>query len=441
MEEIDFSAGDLGTGVGRSLAGAELAREVVRQELAGFRAERASSRLADAVRLGDAVHLPVAEMERMAGVSRQTIYNAKAAAVEARFMPVDGSLLQREVLTTLVAAGGAVPIAEIAARLQRDPLHIQAAVRGLADAGLCRPLSAGYEDPASWDLVAVAAEPAAEQQLRARFDELYVGRVASFAVYLAVSATEVSGIEAAARSVLSGLEHTLIAPNVAPSQMSGHELAIAVYSATSRLALHVAYDLWDEIRNRAGLQPQAARVVAVIPPTPAPQAPSDILDAFAEAIIEKISPAAVASVLRHRAAYAGGVTEKELAIRCLTAAATAMRRAVGQDRDPRPISDGEAAFGELMSVSPLHVDRARDGIQKPLVQALKLATDRLGPFPGGRLGSFKHPDEVAVTVEDVSPTPEELLQMALFAGAAVAAADGAVNEYDAAEAMALVARG
>jgi hypothetical protein len=69
--------GRLHIGVALRLRDPDLAKEVARQELGSVRSERLHPTLLERVRLGDAVGLTVVEMERMAGCSRQTIYNAR----------------------------------------------------------------------------------------------------------------------------------------------------------------------------------------------------------------------------------------------------------------------------------------------------------------------------------------------------------------------------
>jgi len=398
-----------------------LAREVARQELAAFKAERERTRLADAVRLARVVDLPIAEMERVAGVSRQTIYNAiDATASTARRRQADQSLLQREVLTAIVAKGGAIPIAELASRLNRDPMDLRLAITALEETGVCRVLRAGYADTHTWEALAVAAEPSAEAHLRARFDELFLGRAAAYAVYLVVDTREERQIAAAAEQLISSREHTVIPAGTA-SVMHGPELAFSVYAASSRAAIAIAADLWQEVRSVAELPTKPAQIIAVIPPTPAPNAESAVLDAFAQAIAENTESDKVAPVLLQREAYSGGQSEKHLAARCLTVAATAMRRSVGQDRDPRLIDDGDAAFGELMSVRPLVVDAKIERIQKPLIAALQLATERLGPIAGGRRGRFQ--GGAPNIVVDVQPSGQDLIEIATLSGVVVAAAD------------------
>ena len=70
----------------------------------------------------------------------------------------------------------------------------------------------------------------------------------------------------------------------------------------------------------------------------------------------------------------------------------------------------------------LHLPEPDETIQTPAVEAIRLAAERLGPFPGGQLGSFKGPDADPHIVDEVEPTDDDLIQMASTAGKAVNAA-------------------
>jgi hypothetical protein len=50
---------------------------------------------------------------------------------------------------------------------------------------------------------------------------------------------------------------------------------------------------------------------------------------------------------------------------------------------------------------------------------LDLAVERLGPLPGGRLGSLRAPGAPPVIVDEEGPTGSDLIQMARSAGEAV----------------------
>jgi hypothetical protein len=204
--------------------------------------------------------------------------------------------------------------------------------------------------------------------------------------------------------------------------MSGPELGLVVHAPTSRVAIAIAQDLGAELRERAGLKTESARMTAVVPPARALAVESPVLDEFTSTLVECLRSEDAQTTMIQRQRYAGGVSEKDMAARCLTAAARCLRRVLGQDRDPRSIGGGEVAFWEFEAVTPMHLDSTQQKVQKPLLTALTIASDRLEPIPAGRLGSFKAPGQAPAEVSGVTPTTQDLLQIARFSGIAVAEA-------------------
>ena len=425
------------TGVALSLRGAKLAQEVARQHLAASRSGRANVTLEDAIVLARAASLGASEIQRMAGCSRQTVYNLARQEGQLRRSVPPAPHRGFEALVTMVAAGGDVSIDELAKRLRLAHGDLIGVVGRLRDQGLVASLEPGPLVLQS----AVGATPAADEVLRDHLDDFLLTRDDSFSVYMHVEHDELSALSGAADELLSRHEHDLIDVSVAPSSLSGPVLAFTVHTSSVRRALEVASDVWDDLRqmcaNTAGLPPRPPRIANVIPPAMAPEAASYVLDAFCDGINEA-APAAGTHVLRARKRYAGDVDQRDLTGRCLTAAAGALRRSLGQERDPRPIHHGDAAFDEWQMVKSLHLDAARERIQRPLLDALDLATERLGPLPGGRVARLSaHGPSI---VEGVEPTQADLEQIAALAGRALghAAAFGAV---DPAQAMLGVALG
>jgi hypothetical protein len=409
---------DLYAGVTLGLGDDELPAEVARQQLATLRGERAVSPLVEAVRVAQAVGLKVAEMERMSGYTRQTIYTALRSLGEQddRSRPRDRSTVSQHVLVALCALGGEVPVPELAARLRLPREEVAMALQTLRAEQLCEVV---WPKPAEGLAnMSSSATAAGYRALRRLFNDLFLARPDGFSVYLGIEHDERKKIADAADVVISSHEHTLIAASVAPSRMTGPELALTVHAPTGRVAIAIAADLWSEIRQQAGLPNAVARITELIPPSAPPAADSVVLEAFSDAIINSSLHNANA-VTAAKMQYRGGIDERSLAGRCLTAAARALRRSVGQDRDPRPIADGEAAFGELMPVRGLSLDRERAPIQRSLSRALDLAADHLGPFRGGELGSFREPGQPPPIAERVEPTSEQLEEMASLAGQAV----------------------
>lgn len=396
------------TGFSRALSGNDLARELARLRLGATRTDRSPGSLADALTVGQAIGLNVSEMRRVAGCSRQTIYNALRDPIRP-VKPPDAQVAL-EALVVLVAADGALRVAELAGRLRLESLSVLGAVQGLAAQDLC-----GFDGPD--DSSAAWATERADEVLREDLDDLLVARPDSVAVYLHVEEIEADRIDSATHDLVSHHEYVLMRANLAPSVMSGPELALAVRAPTVRRAMAIAASLWDEVRNRAGLEPRPARFATVIPPAIPPHAGSLVLDAFLDAVVD-VAPEAEAEADLARSRYPGGVDERRLAGHCLTAAARALRSSLEQDREPRPIEHGEAAFFELQAVMPMHLDAPREKIQRALVTALKRAVEHLGPVPGGRLASFRGPAGPNV-VEEVHPTTEDLEFIAHHSGVGV----------------------
>jgi hypothetical protein len=62
------------------------------------------------------------------------------------------------------------------------------------------------------------------------------------------------------------------------------------------------------------------------------------------------------------------------------------------------------------------------------VKALDWATDRIGPLPGGRLGSLRAPGAPPAIVEGVEPTADDLEFIARQSGQAIGRAHAYNNE-------------
>jgi len=99
-----------------------------------------------------------------------------------------------------------------------------------------------------------------------------------------------------------------------------------------------------------------------------------------------------------------------------------LRRTLNQPKDPRPISDAEAAWSELEIVRGLSLDKPREPIRRAVKEALELAADRLGPFRGGEVGSFAAPGGTRRVLERIRPALDDLVRMAELAGRAVGTA-------------------
>jgi hypothetical protein len=403
--------------------------------LVSVKSDRATAPLHEAVRVGRAAGLGIAEMQRMSGYTRPTIYAALRAIDDRPPASLDPTLLTRQVLVVLGSTKGVIPLSEVAHRLRLQPAPVHGALLSLAAQGLCHLGCATGRDRAS---LSALATPLGRDTLRAIFDDLFLRRPDGFSAYLRVDESEQRLIQQAASGAMSHHEHTVIEASVAPSRMTGPELVLSIHAPSSRVALQIAHDIWNEMRERAGLAPVAARIMDLIPPSPLPCGESAVLDVFAAAVAET-APTSATAVMQARMRYAGGSDERALACRCVTAAARVLRRTVGQEHDPRPISNADAAWGELAPVRGIHVGIDQAPVKRATQSALEIAADRLGPFRGGELGSHKEPGKPPVVVEEIKPSASDLESMARHAGAAVGAAASLGAADGGAEMLAVVA--
>jgi len=413
------------TGVSRGLADHEVAAALARQRLTSRLTDRPVAALADCVQVGRAVGLTMSEMQRVTGFARQTLY---------RHLPSDDTAVRRpsrlqtsiEVLMLLAAEGDFASPSLLARRAGLDPPEVLRVVVELHDEGLC---DLTKEDSYSTSVEA-APTAATYDALREHFDELYLRRPDAIMVYIRVPEGQQAAYAVAADAILAKHEHAVIPRSVAPSVMTGPELAFPVNAPTIRRALAITREVWANVLSEMGRGFSEPFVANVIPPASFPPTmTSPVLDAFLEGLIDTGVPNGEA--LRSlRARFAGGVSEQELAGRCVTTAALALRRAVDNEREPRPIVDGDSAFAELSPARGVPVDREAAPIKAATVAALSLATDRLGPIPGGRLGSFRKQGQPPHSVEGVEPTSGELAEMARLAGSAVGRAS-AIGRLDA----------
>lgn len=404
------------SGIARGLAAADLPAEVARQMLAALKGERSQAPLSEAVRTGRVTGLGVSEMERMSGYTRQTIATVmRQLDSEQTESTADTTLLTRQVLVALCAAGGEVPLTELASRLRLDPARVHGALLALAAQGLANLAQSGGRGR---EHLSATPGPLATDVLRTLFDDLFLRRPDSFSVYLRIDTDERAAIEATAPALLSDHEYTLIEARVAPSVMSGPELALAIHAPTSRMAVQIAGDVWTDLRDRARLPEAPPQLADVVAPSPLPRGESAVLDAFMNAIVEAALDSA-GYAMRARMRYAGGLDERALACAALTSAARVLRGSLDQPKDPRPINDGDAAWSELEIVSRLRLDKKREPIRGAVHAALQLAADRIGPFRGGEPAGFGAERGV---VERVRPSEADLVQMAELAGQAVGAA-------------------
>jgi hypothetical protein len=420
------------TGVARSIPAEELAAAVARQRLTACLTDHPVAPLTDCLQIGAAVGLSMSEMQRVTGFARQTLYRHRPNDTGAERNPPRPQAAI-EVLMLLAAEGEYASPALLARRARLSAPLVTGVLTDLDADRLCDVRRDSYAS------LEAAPTEATYIALREHFDDLYLRRPDATSVYVAIPEERPGGFEQAALAVLASYEHDVIPMSVAPSVMTGPELAILVNAPTIRRALAVTHAVWTDILERAGMPHSGPIITNVIAPGNQPIKGSAVLDAYLEAAIDSGAPNADA-LRRVRDAFTGGVSEIQLTGRCVTTAALALRRSAGNDGDPRPISDGDTAFAELQPASGVPVRSAYVPIKRATVAALELATDNLGPLPGGRLGSFRQPGEPAHVTEGVSTRWPQLVEIARLSGEAVGLA-AAKGKLDAGEAIQRVVSG
>lgn len=380
-----------------------LAMDVLRAlvEEARHQAEReraAGDRLRTLIRAGSLAGLSALELAHASGLSRPGIYEVLKGRASG---PVPD--LAEVVLAVLAARGGArkAQLAE-ALRVRDDDLNY--AIDALTQRGAVVPASGGYGGEPLDDIVILGNR--GEELISTELRRLLARRPDRWVAYLAVRPEESEILHRLALASF-GYDRVNLLPQTIRSDMSSPELAL-VFDASSGVDLfNEAATAWHELRTAAELEPTPVHITALS----APRLRSEVLEALAGGIA-KAYPALEKQLDRVLQEASPSGDEFVLCTRALTEAARALRRSVGQEKDPRPIIDGEAAFGELQPVAGLPLDGNREKARRALVRALERATDTFGPIPAGRLSSGR-------VVDLVQPSRFDLIDIARRAGEAI----------------------
>ena len=420
MDNIDISAfRHLVTPRVRDLSGRELATTAIRRELVAAGNPRSTDQLAVLLPLSRSLALTMAEVQRLSGFARQTLYSALEGEPASDFRDEDTERLARLMTIAIVAAGQEQSLETIGGACHVDSAALVAPARLLEREG--RVTLAPSRSPGK---AAIAPTPLAAEWLRIHVSSRELDdRAPGFTVYLEVEAAVAHRIDEVAREIV-GLDEAAVLPySTAPSLMRGPELAITIRASDQRSALQAAQAIWDETCRRLGSS-APMRIADLHPPLTGANAPSAVLDAFVDAICVDLDEELKSRVRGKRERFDGGEPERTLAGRCLTVASRGFWRFVGEDEggNGREISNGDAAFDEFVALNAstsasAEADRARE----PLIEALRLAGERLGPFRGGELASFKAPGGTPKIVAEVAPSKEDLAQMARLSAASLKA--------------------
>jgi hypothetical protein len=403
----------------------ELAQTAVRRELIAAGAGRAIEELSGLLALASTLGVTVGEAQRLTGFARQTLYTTLNADPAGEFSDRDSERLARLLNIAVVAAGSDQTLAQIAAAMNVVPAVLLGPSRLLDNLGLAK-LSVGRSE--AGDAVLAPTELSGDWlRLYASSRELD-DRVPGYAVYLRVTPEEARQIDAVLGDIVGLGEAALLPASTAPSVMEGPELGITVRATDQRGALRGAEAIWKEI----GLHIKSEtpmRVADLHPPVGVVNAPSKVLDSFTAGLIARLGEEIANRIRGERERYEGGEPERVLAGRCLTMAARELRRELGNQNAGRSpiITDGDSAFEEWVIVDApglTSLSRRSAKIRKPLLEALDLAAERLGPVRGGELGSFRAPGERPSEPRKVAPSTEDLAEIARLSGEAIAAGEG-----------------
>lgn len=399
----------------------ELAETAIRRELVTVGAAGATGELVGLLPLARTLGVTVAEAQRLSGFARQTLYKVMKAEPGASFADSDTERLARLLIIAGVAAGAEQTLAALAAAMNVVPAALVAPARLLASLGLA--------DLAPGEAPTLAATGRAVDWLRLLASSRELDdRATGYGIYLRVEEADLARIDAAVGEIVGLGEASLLPASTAPSVMVGPELALIIRAPDQRSALGAAEAIWTEIGARAGIT-GAMRVADLHPPVTWTNAPSATLDAFLDALVAGAEEEGAARLRGARERYEGGEPERILVGRCLTAAARELRRDLGNQgaaHSPQ-ITGGDSAFEEWQIVQSPGLGSLTSratAIRRPLLEALALAAERLGPFRGGELAAFRAPGERAAEPHAVAPSPDDLVEMGRLAGEAVAAGGG-----------------
>ncbi len=404
----------------------ELAQELVLELIEDARREAERDRAREErvralVRAGKAIGLKPTQLGEAAGLSRQAIYEIQGRGPS-------GPTEDLESVVLASVAAGATTREALASALRMEEEPVSAAIEGLTRRGAVGFASAGYEGGTSTEILLLTRE--GEWFLEDLLRRAVHSRPEGWTAYLMVDEDEAQPLQAAAEERF-GRNRTALLSRTTRGDMDSAELAISFDVGDQVGLFNAAAAAWHSLRADLDLEPAPPRIAAFA----APRIRSATLEAFARGIAET-APKLERRAMRLAADAQPQGEELDLCVRALGEAAAALRLAAGAAAPAAELRDGEVAFAELQAVSGLRLDPRREAIQKALIPALERATARLGPFPGGRVGSFRGPGEALQIVEEVNPSPADLVAIAGDSGRALGFAQLALKgEVDALEAI------
>ena len=397
-----------------SIPDSEIGRAVARQLISSFNGEDRTGRPGDAIVLARAVGVTVLAIEQMTGWARQTVYRHRDTVGDPR--EIESSQARFELLV-LTAARGRMTIADAARALALPTDTVRPAALYLDAEKLASVEPGDTDDPI------VGPTEGTYLELRRYFNRHIQRTPAGYIVCLQLSEhTDPAKIRDAAEVVLGSSEAAVVVgPETVHTEGDAHELLLPVAAPTLARAMTFAYSAWPQILEKAGVPVEEARIRDVFSPGTAVVVGSPCLDQLMDTL--RHEDAGIPDKLhKARVSYSGDLGEKGVASKCLTEAAVALRRATGQERNPRLIASADDAFDELLPARGPHLDKRREKIQAPVVKALELASRRLGPYLGGEVGSFKAPGGRPSEPKSITPTLADLIEMVELCAQAIAEA-------------------
>jgi len=392
----------------------DLLRELIEETRHATEHDRARGNLLRTLtRAGRAIGMGPAELADASGLSRAGIYEVQKREAQGPVPRLE------DVLLVTIAAGGATTAEALASALGVSLPEVSGAVARLAAREQISFGTAGYEGGDQVEVVLLA--PSGERVLGQLLRRSRARRPERWIAYMGIQDEERRALLTASERIL-GADRVALIPATTRRDMTLPELAITFDVSDEVELFNEAARTWGEVRAAAELAPAPIQMTAYS----APRIRSSVLEAFAQGAASA-SRQQEGRIMELVASARPNADERELAVRALTEAAWALRQSVAQATPPPRLDDSEAAFAELQPVVGMHLDAPRERIQRPLIEALERATDRLGPFPGGQIGAFRAPGGPPKIVESITPSLDDLTVIARAAGAAIANAEKATG--------------
>jgi DNA-binding XRE family transcriptional regulator len=247
------------------------ARDAVLQEIEAIGSRRKQllsdaddelERLAAFLRLATTAGLRQTEIADRAGVSRQTLINLRN---EGRGTDREWDLdLQAMVVMAFQGPQTVASLASCLAATLNDEAEVQAAVNRLVEAGVVAWAGAAMSGDNRQDYFRLSAEGV--EELPSRLRRAAIPENKRWTAYVSSSQNDAERLADIGQSILGQYRVGVIPANTVKG-MSLPEIAFEVEAPGLTDAISRAAEFYEQLRARAGLEPEPARVTAVVPPT------------------------------------------------------------------------------------------------------------------------------------------------------------------------------